>query len=68
MSASWSTIIGVSLIIYAVYVIYRGRITVSDDYKRSSWVTRAERPVQFRFLVFVVLVFAGLMFFNVFHF
>jgi len=67
MNTSWSTIIGVVLVLYAVYVIYRGRITISDDYKRSSWVTRAEKPVQFWLLVLVVLVFAVLMLFNVFH-
>jgi hypothetical protein len=65
---NWSMILGVVLLLYAAYVIYRGRITVSDDYKRSSWITRAEKPVQFWFSVFVILVLAVVLIFNVVHF
>jgi len=63
----WSTFIGVVLLVYAVYVIYRGRITSSDDYNHSTWINRDEKPFQFWFSVFVLLVFAVIMLFNVFH-
>ena len=64
---SWSTIIGIVLLLYAAFVIYRGRITSSDDYGHSSSISRSEKPVLFWFSVAVLLVFAVLMLFNVFH-
>ena len=64
----WSPFIGVVLLAYAAFVIYRGRLTSTDDYKRSSWITRSEQPLQFWFSVFVILVMAVLLLFNVFHF
>ena len=57
---SWSTIIGIVLLGYAGYVIYRGRVTTSDNYGHSDWINRKEKPVQFWFSV------AVLMSFNVF--
>ena len=63
---NWSTIIGIVLLGYAGYVIYRGRVTTSDDYGHSDWINRNEKPVQFWFAVFVILVMAVLMLFNVF--
>lgn len=65
---SWTMIVGVILVLYAGYVIYRGRISTSDDYGHSEWLNRAEKPVQFWFSVAVILVIAALLIFNVFHF
>ncbi len=65
---NWSTIIGYVLVLYAVYVIYKGRVVTSDDYNRSSWLNRSEKPVQFWFSVLLILVMAALLIFNVFHF
>jgi hypothetical protein len=66
---NWSTIVGYVLVLYAVYVIYKGRVVTSDDYsKRSEWLNRSEKPVQFWFAVLVILVMAALLIFNVFHF
>ena len=65
---SWSSIIGVVLVLYAVFVMYKGRITVSDDFHSSSWMTRSEKPVQFWFSVSLMLVIAVLLIFNVFHY
>ena len=65
---SWSPIIGAVLVLYAVFVIYKGRITVSDDFNSSSRLNRSEKPVQFWFSVFVLLVIAVLLIFNVFHY
>ncbi len=63
---SWSTIIGIVLLLYAGYVVYKGRVTTSDDYGHSEWLNRSEKPVQFWFAVTVILVMAVLMLFNVF--
>lgn len=63
---SWSTLIGIVLLAYVGYVIYRGRVTTSDDYGHSDWINRKDKPVQFWFSVFVILVMAVLMLFNVF--
>ncbi|MBI3739545.1 MAG: hypothetical protein HY258_10910 [Chloroflexi bacterium] len=69
MNDLWARIIGGVLVLYAAFVIYRGRISISDDYSRSSeWLQRSEKPVQFWFAVGVILVIAALLIFNVFHF
>jgi hypothetical protein len=65
---SWSTIIGVVLVLYALYVIYRGRLTSGDDYGNSTVINRAESPVRFWISVIGMLVLAVLLIFNVFHF
>jgi hypothetical protein len=65
---TWSTFLGAVLVLYAIYVIYRGRITVSDDYNHSSWVSRAQKPFQFWLSVFVLLVIAAVLLFNIIRF
>ena len=65
---SWSPILGVVLILYAVFVIYRGRLTSGDDYGHTSTFSRAEKPVQFWLSVIVMLAFAVILLFNLFNF
>ena len=64
----WSTIIGVVLVLYAAFVIYRGRLTSGDDYGSTWVVTRAEKPVQFWLSVIGMLVIAALLIFHVIKF
>ena len=64
----WPTIFGFVLLLYAGYVIYRGRLTSGDDYGRTWTVSREKNPLQFWFSVGLMLVLALAMIFNVFHF
>ncbi len=65
---AWTTILGIVLVLYAGFVVYRGRLTNSDDYGNSSVVDRSKNPVQFWLSVAGMLVIAVILIFNVFHF
>ena len=66
--STWTRIIGVLVALYAVFVIYRGRISVSNDYNHNtSWIVRSERPLRFWFTVVIMFVVAAIMIFNIFH-
>ena len=64
---NWSIILGVVLVLYAIFVIYRGRLTSGDDYGNTSVINRADKPFQFWLSVVGMLVIAALLIFNVFH-
>lgn len=65
---TWTRIIGIVVALYAAYVIYRGRISLSDDYGHTGWIERSEKPVRFWLSVAFMLVVAAILIFNVFHF
>lgn len=64
----WSRIVGMVLVLYAGYVTYRGRISLSDDNYNTRYVNRSEKPVQFWLLVLAILALAMALLLNVFHF
>jgi hypothetical protein len=64
----WPRIIGVVVVLYAGFVIYRGRLTSGDDYGNTSVVSRAEKPVQFWLTVLGMLVLAALLLLHVIKF
>jgi len=64
----WTILIGVAILLYAVYVIYKGNISGMDDNMRSYNVRRSEKPVQYWFYVLLMLALAVMLIFNVFHF
>lgn len=64
---NWSIILVVVMVLYAIFVIYRGHLSSGDDYGNSWVVSRAEKPFQFWLSVIGMLVIAALLIFNVFH-
>ena len=64
----WARIVGVVIVLYAAFVIYRGRLTSGDDYGSTWVVTRAEKPVQFWLTVIGMFVIAALLIFQVIKF
>jgi len=64
----WITLVGVALLLYAAYAIYKGSISGMDDNMRSYNVRRSEKPVLFWFYVLLMLALAFVLIFNVFHF
>jgi hypothetical protein len=64
----WTTLIGVAIFLYAIYVIYSGRIAVGDDNARSYYVQRSKSPLLFWFNVLLMLALSFVLIFNVFHF
>jgi Mg2+/citrate symporter len=65
----WSSLIGVAILLYAVNVIYKGRISMTDDANsRSYYVRRSEKPVLFWLNVLIMLALATVLIFNIFHF
>jgi hypothetical protein len=64
---TWTRIIGLLLALYAAYSIYRGRVIAGDE-GSSTYIERARHPVRFWISVAFMLVAAGLLMFNVFHF
>ena len=66
--SSWTTILGFVLLVYAAFVIYRGRIASGDDYGRTSTWTREKNPFQFWLSVGLIVVAGLVLIFNVFHF
>jgi hypothetical protein len=61
-------IIGAGVLVYAIYSIYRGRISGTDDSDNSYTHSRAEKPVQFWLEVLFMLVAAGFALFYNFDF
>ena len=67
------SIAGLILALYALFVIFTGRVTVSDSdgyggrSHTSTMISRAEKPLQFWVFVIAVLLVAVVLFFNVFH-
>lgn len=65
----WTRFIGVLVLLYAAFVIYRGRIREVNEYTHmGKWIERSERPVRFWFTVAVMVVIAAVLILNVFHF
>ncbi|HUI89847.1 MAG TPA: hypothetical protein VLX61_14105 [Anaerolineales bacterium] len=65
----WTTLIGVAILLYAVYVIYTGRIAGGDDNTaRTYYVERSKNPLFFWFNVLLMLALAFVLIFNIFHF
>jgi len=65
----WTMLIGVAILLYAVYVIYTGRIAGGDDNTaRTYYVERSKTPLFFWFNVLLMLALAVVLIFNVFHF
>jgi hypothetical protein len=64
---SWTMIVGILLLLYAGYALYRGRVGAGED-DSAAFIQRSERPVQFWFSVIFILVLAALLILNVFHF
>jgi hypothetical protein len=65
---SWTTIVGVVLLLYTGFVIYRGRLTSGDDYGNTSVIDRNKNPIQFWIMVGGLVVLAFILIFNIFHF
>ena len=66
---TWSRVAGLILALYALIAIVRGRITVGGEYERTTtWISRAEKPVQFWLWIVVLLALAAILILNVFHF
>ena len=63
----WITLVGVAILLYAVYVIYKGNISGMDDNMRSYNVRRSEKPVLYWFYVLLMLAVAFALIFNIFH-
>lgn len=65
----WSTAIGVVLLLYSGYVLYRGRIASGNDYDPTvTYINRSEHPVRFWFSMILLWAVAAMLLFNVFHF
>jgi len=65
----WTMLIGVAILLYAVYVIYTGRIAGGDDNTANTYyVVRSKNPLFFWFNVLLMLALAVVLIFNVFHF
>jgi len=65
----WTMLIGVAILLYAVYVIYTGRIAGGDDNTANTYyVVRSKNPLFFWFNVLIMLALAVVLIFNVFHF
>ena len=55
---NWSRIVGAALLAYAAYSIYRGRVSVTDEYtNKKEYLTREDKPLLFWLLM---LLFGGL--------
>ncbi|HEY2981533.1 MAG TPA: hypothetical protein VGJ22_10155 [Anaerolineales bacterium] len=66
---TWSRIVGLILALYALIAVVRGRITVGGEYERTTtWISRADKPVQFWLVILVLLALAAILLLNVFHF
>jgi hypothetical protein len=68
---SWTLISGVIVLLYAGYCLYKGRVGYGsgDDYSSTvTYVTRAEKPVRYWFLILLLVAVAVILIFNVFHF
>jgi hypothetical protein len=68
------SIVGLGLGLYALVIIFKGSVTVSDGdssvggrSKSWTWLSRAEKPLQFWLFVLVILGLAAIFFFNVFN-
>ncbi|MCE9646009.1 MAG: hypothetical protein K8S20_08420 [Chloroflexi bacterium] len=48
---NWQSILGVVLLLYAGFTVFRGRVTSGDDYGNTSVIDREKSPVYFWFLV-----------------
>jgi hypothetical protein len=59
-------IVGILVALYGVYAIYRGRIASGDE-NSTSYISRAEKPVQFWISIVILYVVAAILIFNVFH-
>jgi len=65
---TWQTILGVVLLLYSGFLIYRGRVTSGDDYNNTTVVDREKNPVRFWLTVGGLIVVALLLVFNIIHF
>jgi hypothetical protein len=66
-----SNYVGLGLMLYAAYSIYKGSIGLSQSKgarKESITVTRKDKPVQFWISVGLLLVFGALLAFNIVSF
>lgn len=63
----WTRVIGVILLVYAGFVIYRGRLASGDE-TDTTYIDRAKSPVKFWISVGFMLLVAAVLIFNVFHF
>ena len=63
------TTIGLILALYALVVLFKGRVTFSagERGRTSTWISRSEKPLQYWLFVIVMLVLAAVFFFNVFN-
>jgi hypothetical protein len=66
------TIVGGVLVLYALIVIIKGRVTVSDGDRSSrgtsrDWITRSETPVKFWLFVMAILALAAVFLLNLFN-
>jgi hypothetical protein len=65
----WTRVVGVGLLLYAFFCIYRGRISVSDEYtSKTEYLTRADKPILFWLLIAVMLGLGLVLALNVFNF
>ena len=65
---TWTSIFAVILVLFAAFCIYRGRISFSDQYNRStSYITRADKPIQFWLTIVFILALAAVLGFNIFN-
>jgi uncharacterized membrane protein len=65
---SWTTILGIALLLYAALIIFRGRLTSGDDYGNTTVIDRKKSPVRFWITVGGLGVLAFILIFNIFHF
>ena len=63
---NWQPILGVVLILYAVFTAFRGRVTTGDDYGNTSVIDREKSPVYFWLVVAGQVVLGILLLFHVF--
>jgi hypothetical protein len=63
---NWQPLLGVVLLLFAVYTVIRGRIRTGDDYGNSTVIDRQKNPVYFWLVVAGQIFLAFLLFFHVF--
>lgn len=67
---TWERIVGILLLVYAGYVISKGRMVSSDDNRANApgWVDRKKNPVRFWFAVGLMILMAGLLISGIVHY
>jgi hypothetical protein len=58
---------GALLLLYSIFVIYRGRMGSSNDYD-TTFISRTDNPVRFWIAVVLMWTFAAVLLLNVFDF